>query len=116
MNYAIPVLVCHLNEDFRAYLREILTKHGFFHVIEISSEEEMTSAMNAEKKFFAIIHSELASHALYRTLQAGQNGSIFISQNESPKTMEIAVQIGVKNILSFPFSSQQLVDKILKHQ
>jgi DNA-binding NtrC family response regulator len=112
MNYAIPVLVCHQNEDFRSYLREMLSKHGFFHVIEAATLTEVDSYMASEKKFFAILQSELASSEVLLKLKKGTNGYIFIAQPGEKKTLDLAVKMGVSHVVSFPFPSQHLVEKI----
>ncbi len=116
MDYAIPILVCHQNEDFRFHLREMLSKHGFFHVLDAGNAEEIFSFMNTEKKFFAIVHMDLADRSIVRALQESEKKHIFISQPDSEKTMILSTQVGVHQILSFPFSSQQLVEKIIKNQ
>ena len=94
----------------------MLTKHGFFHVIEAATQQEMSLFLSDEKHFFAIVHSEMADKSVLNNLQKSDNGFLFITQPDSPKTMELAVQMGVSHLLSFPFSSQQLVEKIIKYQ
>jgi DNA-binding response OmpR family regulator len=116
MDYAIPILVCHQNEDFRFHLREMLSKHGFFHVLDAGNEDEIISFINTEEKFFAIVHMDLAHRAIVKALAESGKKYIFISQPDSEKTMLLASQTGVHQILSFPFSSQQLVEKIIRNQ
>lgn len=116
MNYAIPILVCHQNDDFRSHLREMLTKHGFFHVIEAATEEEMKTFLTQEKDFFAIVEAEMADHKVLSVLNERKSGFLFLTKSDSPKTMDLAVQMGVSHLLSFPFSSQQLVEMIIKDQ
>ncbi len=116
MNYAIPVLVCHQNEDFRFYLRDMLSKHGFFHVIEAATPEEVSSLMSNEKKFFAIVHSDLAGDSILQTLKKGSNGYLFIAQPGEKRSLDLAVKMGVAHIISFPFPSQHLVEKIMQYQ
>lgn len=112
MNLAIPIIICTKSEEFRILIREMLTKNGFFHVVEASNAEETNTLMKEEKHpFFTLIQLDNLSEEVLKTL--GQNKSyIIIGQPDDPRTVNMAARLGVKHFLSFPFSSQMLVDKI----
>lgn len=96
----------------RTLLREMLTKHGFFHLLEAGTESETLEFMRGEKKkFFTIIDSELLGPLVLDELK--ENGRFVIfSHSQSNKTLGLAASLGVEHIVSFPLPSRELVAKI----
>lgn len=114
MNLATPIIIFHDKDDFRSLLRDMLTKHGFFHLVEANSVEELLSSMpeNGKKKFFLIQGTQVEESLL--NILAGRNDFIVLAQPENPMTLAVATRLGAEKIMSFPFSSEQLYEKISK--
>jgi DNA-binding NtrC family response regulator len=114
MNLATPIIIYHDKDDFRSLLRDMLTRHGFFHLLEASSTEELISFMrdNGKKKFFLIQGSQIEEALLSKL--AVRDDFIVLAQPESEMTLTLATRLGAEKILSFPFSSEQLYKKISK--
>jgi DNA-binding NtrC family response regulator len=112
MNLATPILIANSNEDFRALLREMLTKHGFFHVIETTQCEETNLFLRSEKKgFFSLIQDHMLDEKILLSLEKQKN-FLIIAQIDKPATIALAARLGVKHFISFPFSSHRLLEKI----
>jgi DNA-binding NtrC family response regulator len=111
MNLATPFLICNQNENFRSLLREMLIKHGFFHVLEASSAFELQEIIKHQKQsHFIIIQGSLIVKDVI-DLRTNKN-FIIIGQANDEAIVALAARFGVKHFLSFPFSSQNLFDKI----
>ncbi len=90
----------------------MLTKHGFFHVLEAANEDETLQAIKQEKKpVFILIQQDVLDGELIEILSKRKN-FIVIGQPDQPQTVNLAARLGVKHILNFPFSSLILLDKI----
>lgn len=111
MNYPNPILICDENESFRSLLREMLTKNGFFHVIEAAKSEEAVSLMKERKDFFVLISSQKFSSEMIELLQSQRSFLIF-AEGKDPGTLTLAARIGVEHIISYPFHSQKLIEKM----
>ncbi len=87
----------------------MLTKHGFFHLIEAQSTEEILQFMN--EKQFIITHKDLLNDKLKKLL-AEKKHFIVLSPAETEETILLSAYFGVKHIVSFPYSSKSIVEKI----
>ncbi len=111
MNFAKPILICDANEEFRGLVREMLTKNGFFHVVEVSNAAEAIHLLREKKEYFVIIHPSLLDSEL--TQELSHNGHFLIlADNNKNETALLATKMGVKHILSFPIHSRKLMEKI----
>ncbi len=112
MNLSTPILIADRSEDFRSLLRDMLTKHGFFHVLEASNEEEALHYIKTEKKTaFILIQQDVLNSEIINLISLRKN-FVVIGQPDQPKTVTLAARLGVKHILNFPFSSLILLEKI----
>ncbi len=112
MNLATPILICDQSEEFRGLLRDMLTKHGFFHVVEAASPEESLLGLKShEKSLFTIIRDDFLNEEIIQLL-IKNNTYVIMAQPEKPQTTAYAARLGVLHFLSFPFSSQKLLEKI----
>ena len=112
MNLSTPILICDHSEEFRGLLRDMLTKHGFFHVVEAASKEEsLQSIKNLQKSFFTIIRDEFLNEEVIQLL-IRDNAYVIMAQPEKTQTTLLAARLGVSRFISFPFSSQKLLEKI----
>lgn len=108
----MPVLVASQNEDFRHLLREMLEKSGFFHILEASSESEITSFFKNHQEYsFSLIHQSVMNPALVQLLKKSKK-FLVIAQSENESLLNWTAQLGVDRFLSFPFSSTRLLEKI----
>lgn len=112
MNLATPILIANPNEDFRSLLREMLTKHGFFHVLEASNSIELQEMVLREKKnCFILVQASLLDKELIPVLLS-QKDYIIVAQPDDEAALPLVARFGVGHFMSFPFSSQNLLDKI----
>jgi DNA-binding NtrC family response regulator len=109
MNFSVPVLIADEHEEIRAHLREILSKHGFFHLVEAQSAAAVLN--NLTDEHFLIIHSKMLNRDILKRMK-DKKKFIIISQNDAPETVELAAHYGVNNLVSFPYSAQSLKEKI----
>jgi response regulator RpfG family c-di-GMP phosphodiesterase len=112
MKLAQPIYICSFSQDFRSLIREMLTKHGFFHFVEISSASELMALGQKEKKdSFIILQKHLLNRAVQEWIHKKKN-FIIIAQPEEDDILQVTSALGVERFLSFPFSSQVLLEKI----
>lgn len=112
MKHSFPVLVASSNEDIRLFLRDMLGKHGFFHVLEAATEEEARHFFEThDAEAFSILHHSLLSPELVKLLKHARR-FIILSQPDDERTINWSVQLGAKHFLSFPYSARMLGEKI----
>lgn len=111
MNYPNPILICDENENFRSLLRDMLTKNGFFHVIETSKFDEAIVLMKQRKDFIVLITGKKINTEIINSLQSQKSFLIFADAKDS-NVINLAARIGVNHIISYPFHSQKLIQKI----
>jgi DNA-binding NtrC family response regulator len=109
MNLSIPILIADEHDEIRNLQREMLTKHGFFHLVEAHSREEIDLLM--EDNQFVIIHKNMLNEKLMKKIGQSKN-FLVVCQPDDPKTLTLAAYFGVKHLISFPYSAKSLVDKI----
>lgn len=109
MKLSIPIIICDENEDIRLLLKEMLTKYGFFHLLEASTPVEVLSLIANDH--FIIIHKNLLDQKIKKELSE-KNNFLIISQSDSMETVNLSAQFGVKHLISFPYTSKALVEKI----
>jgi DNA-binding response OmpR family regulator len=111
MNYANPILICDENEEFRILLRDILTRNGFFHVIEAGHSSEAIDYLNSKDDFFVMIDSKIAGDEIIQHLRKQKNFLVYSDKSEV-KTTNLAVKLGVNHVVSHPLTSRKLMEKI----
>lgn len=109
MNLSIPIIICDENDDIRLLLKEMLTKYGFFHLVEAHSPEEMLQLLTNEQ--FILIHKNLVNEKIKKVLSQRRN-FLIVAQSDAPETVNLAAYFGVKHLISFPYTSKGLVEKI----
>lgn len=109
MNLSIPILICDENDEIRRLQKDMLTKHGYFHLVEAHSSEETLQLLSQEQ--FILIHKNLVNDRVKRALEQHPR-FLIVAQSEQPETMQLAAYFGVKHVISFPYSSRSLVEKI----
>jgi DNA-binding NtrC family response regulator len=111
MNLSNPILICDEKEEFRVLIRDMLTKNGFFHVFEAASSEEAKELLNNKNDFFVIIESRAINKEIHDLLGKQKNFIIFADHSD-PKTFLLCTQLGVNHVMSYPFHSRKLIEKI----
>lgn len=111
MNFSNPILVCDENEEFRILIRDMLTKNGFFHVVEAASEDEAKSFLGQRRDYFVLIDSKLAKGDVLREIKLQKEFIVFADKND-PGTVTLAANLGVVHLMNYPFHSRKLLEKI----
>jgi DNA-binding NarL/FixJ family response regulator len=111
MNFANPILICDENDEFRILIRDMLTKNGFFHVLEAANAQEAIDTLKDKKGYFILIESKELTNEMSQTIEKQKNFIVF-AENSDPKTISLAARLGVNHIMSYPFHSRKLIDKI----
>ncbi len=89
----------------------MLTRSGFFHVMEASSSSDLVEIIKRDKKnHFILIELALINEQTLPLLN--NNKFIIISQPNDQRVVSVAARFGVEKFLNFPFSSQNLITKI----
>lgn len=109
MNLSNPIIICNENDEIRLLMKEMLTKHGYFHLMEAQSSQEVIQFLSDEQ--FLIIHRNLLNDQIKKLLSQREN-YLIIAQNDEAETVNLAAIFGVKHLISFPYSSKSLVEKI----
>lgn len=109
MNLSIPILICDENEEIRLLQKDMLTKHGYFHLVEAHSAEEALQLVSPEQ--FILIHKNLVNEKMKKILFE-RSRFLIVSQSDQNETMHLSAYFGVSHLISFPYSSRSLVDKI----
>lgn len=111
MNLSIPIILSETNEEFRLIVRDMLMKHGFFHIIEASNQEEtLISINNLKSNYFLIAEAGILNDLIINNLKGNQ--FIVLSNANEDQLMTLAVRLGVNHFLNFPFSSDVLIKKM----
>ena len=109
MNLSIPILIADEHEEIRILQREMLTRHGFFHLVEAHSKDEAEQLI--EENQFVIIHKNMLNETLMRKITSVKN-FLVICQNDDQEMLRLAAFFGVKHLMSFPYSAKGLVERI----
>ena len=109
MNLSIPIIICDENDDIRLLLKEMLTKHGYFHLVEAHSSDEMLQLISDEQ--FVLIHESLVNSKIKKNLSQKRN-FLIIAQQDSSEMINLSANFGVNHLISFPYTSKTLVEKI----
>ena len=111
MNLSNPILICDENEEFRILIRDMLTKNGFFHVLEAVNDSEALSLLKNQNNFFVIVESKFITSEMNAALQRQKNFIVFADNNESSSVL-LAAKLGVEHVMSYPFHSKKLIEKM----
>ncbi len=110
MNFSTPILICDENEEYRILLREMLTKNGYFHIVEASTEAEALSHLGGRMGFLVLVNGALASDSLLEKVRAQRDFVIFADPKD-PTGQALAMRLGVSHVMSYPVHSRKLLEK-----
>lgn len=111
MNFSRPILICQSNEETRLLTRDMLTKNGFFHVVEASTTNEILEFLNEKKDYLVLIESNLLNSEIDQRLLAQKNFLVFVDHLD-PKTLGHSTKLGLTHLLSYPVHAKKLMEKI----
>lgn len=111
MNYSNPILICDENEEFRVLVRDMLTKNGFFHVVEASTSNEAVDFLRGKNEYLVLVHAAMMTKDLSSHLSKQKDFVIF-ADNAEAETALLAARVGVHHIMSYPFHSRKLINRL----
>jgi response regulator RpfG family c-di-GMP phosphodiesterase len=111
MNLSTPILISHTSAAFRSLLKEMLIKHGFFHLMEAAGTKDTLELFASEKPHFTLIETTLLTPEV-TSLMNGSKDFLIIGNTQEATVIKLIARLGVKHFLSFPFSSSDLVKKM----
>lgn len=106
--------IYHQNEVFRNLIKEMLTKIGYYHILESASFENPYDKFSFNMEIndsFILVDGELITKEVSIFLKKNKKYIILCSHNIE-NIFTLSVEHGVQSILTFPFSSQSLSVKI----
>lgn len=111
MNFSKPILICQVNEESRLLTRDMLTKNGFFHVVEASSESEIMDYLQKGKEYLVLIESRMVSSEIKQILLSQKTFLVFVDQYED-KTVLLSTSLGLSHLISYPIHAKKLMERI----
>lgn len=111
MNFSNPILICDENEEFRLMVREMLTKNGFFHVVEASHSEEAIDILRMKRDYFVLIQAGMMDEEISGELKRQKNFIIFADHTD-PDTALLTVRVGVERMMDYPIHSKKLIKRL----
>ena len=112
MNFSTPVLICDSNEEFRVLLKEILTKNGYFYVLEAASIEETKKLLSEVNEKFVIIEMRMINEDI-SSLLVRQNKFLVLADKKNEMIVSKSVILGPEHFLNYPIHSQKLISKMI---
>lgn len=106
-----PLLIYHSNDEFRALLKEMVIKHGFFYLLDTGKEEIFWELKDKNRNHFVLIENKLVDRKIIEQFKDNSQ-FLILGQTEEKKTHQLSTLFGTDAILSFPFPSEQLSKKI----
>ncbi len=89
----------------------MLTRNGFFHVLEAYNGIEAIELLKDTNNYFVVMSAKELSPELSKALKRQKN-FIVLSNNSDPKTTSLAIDLGVGHMVSYPLQSRKLIEKI----
>lgn len=111
MNFSTPVLICDANEEFRVLLKEMMTKNGYFYVLEAASREEIKKFLSVVDNKFVIIEMRMIDEEISTLLNAHQK-YLVLADKEDNQIISKSVVLGAEHFLNYPIHSQKLISKM----
>jgi DNA-binding response OmpR family regulator len=111
MKFSNPVLICDEILEFRILLRDMLTKNGYFHILEASNTNEALEILKDKKDYFVMIEAKQLTSEISPALLSQKSFIVFVSDTDT-KALTLSVKYGVNHIMTYPFHSRKLLSKI----
>ena len=108
MSSQTTFILCHDQEEIRALQRQMLIEHGFFHIEEALTEEEIHSLFSVNS--FLLLPIEKLHLSIKEKLR--ENKNFLLLTNSSSVDHPGVIEFGIKNTISFPYSSNLLIERI----
>ncbi len=110
MNFSTPILICDDNEEFRLLLRDMLTKNGYFHIVEASTEAEALAHLGGRTGFLVMVNGTFVTDLLLENVRAQRDFVVFADPREG-LGQALAMRLGVTHVMSYPVHSRKLLEK-----
>lgn len=108
------ILIFHSNDEFRSMLKDMLIKHGFFYLLDTGSDEVFWKLKEKNKTHFTLVENNLVNQQLIEQFKTDSSSFLILGQTTEKKTHLLSTLFGVSAIMSFPFPSQKLAQKIIE--
>ena len=108
------ILIFHSNDQFRSMLKDMLIKHGYFYLLDTSDESVFWRLKENNNEQFILIESDLVSRRVIEEFKNRKKSFLILGQVEEKKTHDLSTLFGVESLMSFPFPSVKLSEKILQ--
>lgn len=92
----------------------MLIKHGFFNLLDTSSEEVFWKLKENNKSHFTLVENHLVNEQLIAELRKDNSHFLITGQISEKKTHLLSTLFGVSSVISFPFPSARLAQKIIE--
>ena len=90
----------------------MLIKHGFFYLLDTNDENVFWRLEENNNGQFILIESELVDRKVIEEFKTRKKSFLILGQVEDKKTQDLSTLFGVQSIMSFPFPSDKLSEKI----
>lgn len=105
------LLIYHSNDEFRSLLKEMVIKHGFFYLLDTGKDEVFWELREKNKSHFVLIENNLVDKKLIEQFKNNTH-FLILGQVTEKKTHQLSTLFGSDAIMSFPFPSEKLSQKI----
>ncbi|MFA7614937.1 MAG: hypothetical protein WCY48_11935 [Candidatus Caldatribacteriota bacterium] len=109
-----PLLIFHKNDEFRSMLKDMLIKHGFFYLLDTGDNEVFWELREKNKKHFVLIENNLVDNKIIEQFTSQESHFLILGQTDEKKTHQLSTLFGTSAIMSFPFPSEKLREKIIE--
>lgn len=108
------LLIFHSNNEFRSMMKDMLVKHGFFYLLDTAESEVFWELKEKNSKHFILVENKLVDKKLIEQFSSKKSHFLILGQTDEKKTHELSTLFGTDAIISFPFPSEKLREKIIK--
>jgi hypothetical protein len=108
------LLICHQNEFYRNLIADMLSRLGFYHILEIESAaiHNLIEIFANNKDVFLLIQSKQINNLNLSFLM--KQNFLILEDGSKSLTLDQSIRFGHERILTFPFTSNDLNTSIKK--
>ena len=108
MDKKTSFILCNEHGEIRALQKNMLIQHGYFHIQETTSSEEAISLL--KQGTFLLLPIEKLTSEMKDKLKKHHHFIIFTNAESINHTA--VIELGIRNTISFPYSSESLIERI----
>lgn len=94
-------------------LKDMLIKHGFFYLLDTGNEEIFWDLREKNKHHFILIENALVDDKVIEKAVLQAKNYLILGQRDEKKTHKLSTIFGTDAVMSFPFPSEKLSQKII---